>query len=150
MAARPVKGTAMSEQRDQFQKRVEALVGLIKAWVEPHEWITKPYLKKMRDVDNQLFEIPALVLQKGPTRVLLDPLAYDVPGSEGVVDLYLMPTYDDLASLYFESGAWVIHYAFPPDSMETHSVIKTEALPLSEKTINQVLESIAAHAEPSF
>ena len=51
----------------------------------------------MRDVDRQIFEIPALYLQKGPIRVLLDPVAYDVPGAEGVVDLYLMPTYDDLA-----------------------------------------------------
>ena len=31
-----------------------------------------------------------------------------------------------------------------------HSVIEAEALLLSEETINQVLESIAAHAEPSF
>jgi hypothetical protein len=104
----------------------------------------------MRDVDGQVFEIPALFLQKGPTRVLLDPVAYDVPGAEGVVDLYLMPTYDDTASLYFESGGWVIHYAFPPDPMMPHSVIEAEALALSENTINQILDSIAAHAEPSF
>jgi len=144
------EGNAMSEQRDQFQKRVKALVEQVRGWVEPREWVTKPYPKKMRDVNRQVFEIPALFLQKGPTRVLLDPVAYDVPGAEGVVDLYLMPTYDDMASLYFEGGGWVIHYAFPPDPMETHSVIETEALPLSEDTINQVLDSITAHAAPSF
>jgi hypothetical protein len=140
----------MSEQRDQFQKRVEALVKQVREWVEPHEWVTKQYPKKMRDADRQIFEIPALFLQKGPTRVLLDPVAYDVPGAEGVVDLYLMPTYDDMASLYFESSGWVIHYAFPPDPMNTHSVIEAETLALSETTINQILDSIAAHAEPSF
>ena len=53
-------------------------------------------------------------LQKGPVRVLLDPIAYDVPGAEGVVDLYLMPTYDDMASLSFEHGDWVIRYARIP------------------------------------
>jgi len=142
--------TAMSGERDRFQKRVEALVEKVRGWVEPHEWVTKPYPKKMRDVDRQVFEIPALFLQKGPTRVLLDPVAYDVPGAEGLVDLYLMPTYDDMASLYFEGEGWVIHYAFPRDPRETHSVIETEALPLSEQTINQVLDSITAHAEPSF
>jgi hypothetical protein len=82
--------------------------------------------------------------------VLLDPVAYDVPGAEGVVDLYLMPTYDDLASLFFESGKWVIHYAFPPDPLETHSVIEAEAMSLSETTMNQVLDSIADHTTPSF
>ena len=44
----------------------------------------------------------------------------------------------------------MIHYAFPPDPRETHSVVQTEVLALSEKTINQVLDSIADHAEPSF
>ena len=140
----------MSEQRVQFQSRVDALVKQVRLWVEPHEWVTKAYPKKMRDVDDQAFEVPALFLQKGPVRVLVDPVAFDVPGAEGVVDLYLMPTYDDLASLYFEDGAWMIHYAFPPDPKGTQSVIEVEALSLSKETINQVLESIAAHAEPSF
>jgi hypothetical protein len=140
----------MSEERDKFRKQVEALADKVRGWVEPHEWVTKPYPKKIRDSDRQVFEVPALFLQKGPTRVLLDPVAYDVPGAEGLVDLYLMPTYDDLASLYFQGGGWVIHYAFPPDPMETRSEIETKAMPLSEETINQVLDSIAAHAEPSF
>jgi hypothetical protein len=140
----------MSEPRDQFRRRVEALVEQVRGWVEPHEWVTRPYPKMMRDVDGQVFELPALFLQRGPTRVLLDPVAYDVPGAEGVVDLYLMPTYDDMASLAFEGGGWVIHYAFPPDTIGADATIETEPLPLSEQTINQVLDSIAAHAVPSF
>jgi hypothetical protein len=126
--------------------------------IAPRQWdvtyqqrkYTTSNTKKLRDLDGQVYLIPGLFLQKGPIRVLLDPVAYDVPGAEGVVDLYLMPTYDDLASLYFEEGAWRIHYAFPPDPKETHSVIETKALPLSEQTVNDVLDSIAAHAEPSF
>jgi hypothetical protein len=141
---------AMSKRRSQYQKRVKALVKQVTEWAESNEWITKPYPKKMRDVDQQIFEIPALFLQKGPTRVLLDPVAYDVPGAEGVVDLYLMPTYDDMASLYFEDGEWVIHYPLPPESIETPSVNVSETFALSEKTINQVLDSIAQHATPSF
>jgi hypothetical protein len=121
----------------------------VRGWAEPHEWVTKTYPKKLRDADEQVYEVPALFLQKGPIRVLLDPVAYDVPGAEGVVDLYLMPTYDDVASLYFEKGTWMIHYA-PPDPKEPHSVIEVEALPLSEEMINQVLDSIAAHAQPSI
>jgi len=140
----------MSQQRDRFRTLVEGLVQQVGGWVGPHQWVTKPYPKKMRDSDRQVFEIPALFLQKGPVRVLLDPVAYDVPGVEAVVDLYLMPTYDDLASLYFERGDWMIHYPFPPNPMETHSVIETKALPFSEVTINQVLDSIAEHATPSF
>jgi hypothetical protein len=140
----------MPEQREQFQTRINALVEQVRQWVEPNDWVTKPYAKRLRDPDGQIYEIPALFLQKGPIRVLLDPVAYDVPGAEGVVDLYLMPTYDDLASLYFEGGRWTIHYAFPPDPKETHSVVEAKALPLNADMVNEVLESIAAHAEPSF
>lgn len=82
--------------------------------------------------------------------MLLDPVAYDVPGAEGVVDLYLMPTYDDMASLYFEDGAWAIRYAFPADPVHTHSVTEPEDRPLSEETLNQVLDSIVLHVAPSF
>jgi hypothetical protein len=140
----------MPEQRDEFQKRVEALVKQISEWVEQHEWVTKPYPKRMWDVDRQVFEVPSLFLQKGPTRVLLDPVAYDVPEAEAVVDLYLMPTYDDLARLYLENGVWVIHYAFPNDLVETQPAVETDVLSLSETTINRVLDSIAEHAIPSF
>jgi hypothetical protein len=145
-----IEASAMSEQRDQFRNRVATLIEQVKSWVEPHDWVTKTYPKKMRDIDNRVYEVPALFLQKGPIRVLLDPIAYDVPGAEGAVDLYLMPTYDDMASLYFEKGTWMIHYAFPPDPIETHSVIETKELPLSEETINKILDSIATHAAPSF
>lgn len=145
-----IDASAMSQQRDLFRSRVETLVEQVRGWVEPHEWVTKVYPKKLRDVENQIYQIPALFLQKGPTRVLLDPVAYDVPGAEGVVDLYLMPTYDDLATLYFREGAWRIRYAFPPEAKETYLGTETEALPLGEETVNQVLDSIVAHAEPSF
>ena len=140
----------MQTKQERFRDLVSALIKQVGTWVEPQEWVTKVYAKKMRDDDRKVFEVPALFLQKGPTRVLLDPVAYDVPVAEGVVDLYLMPTYDDLARLYFENGSWVIHYAFPSDAVAAHTVIETETLPFSAETINKVLDSIADHAAPSF
>jgi hypothetical protein len=55
-----------------------------------------------------------------------------------------------MASLYFEGGGWTIHYPFPNGPQEATSVVPPKALPLSEETINQVLDAIADHAEPSF
>ena len=55
------------------------------------EWVTRRYPKKLRDEARQVYEVPALHLQKGPTNLLLDPIGYDVPGAEGAADLYLMP-----------------------------------------------------------
>ena len=61
-----------------------------------------------------------------------------------------MPTYDPTASVDFEEGQWVIHYAFPPEPTETQSVVEVQALPLTAETINRVLDSIAEHAVPSI
>jgi len=140
----------MSEQREQFRRRVEELVARFEREVDRGEWVTRRYPKRLRDDARQVYEVPALYLQKGPTRLLLDPIGYDVPGAEGAADLYLMPTYDPTASVYFEDGQWLIHYAFPPDPMERDSVVEAQALPLCAETINQVVDSIAEHAVPSI
>jgi hypothetical protein len=140
----------MSVQRDNFQILVSHLVQTIKDWVQPVDWVTRTYPKKMRDNGREVFEIPALYLQKGPTRVLLDPIAFDVPGADAVVDLYLMPTYDDIATLYFKRGAWVIHYEFPKTQDPSHHDSEASFLPLSKESINLVLNAIEEHAIPSF
>ncbi len=142
----------MSEQREQFRRRVEELVARVEGEVDRREWVTRRYPKRLRDDGRQVSEVPALYLQKGPTSRSWTRLATPCRGGgpRGPADLYLMPTYDPTASVYFEDGQWVIHYAFPPDPMETLSVIEAQALPLSAEAINQVLNSIAEHAVPSI
>jgi hypothetical protein len=139
----------MSNQREQFRNRVEELVARFEGEVDRSEWITRRYPKRLRDDNREVYEVPALYIQKGAITLLLDPVGYDVPGAEGAADLYLMPAYDPMASLYFEGGHWVLHYAFPSDSSTPQSVIETQELPLSTETINEVLKSIAEHAVPS-
>jgi len=55
----------MSERRDKFQTLVADLVRQVDAYVIPHGWVTKPYAKKMRHGNHQVFEIPALFLRTG-------------------------------------------------------------------------------------
>lgn len=136
----------MTEPRTQFQGRVEELVTRFEHEVDRRDWITRRYPKRLRDDAREVYEVSALYVQKGATSLLLDPIGYDVPGAEGAADLYLMPAYDPMASLYFEGGQWVLHYAFPA---EPGAVTEAQALPLSNETINEVLNSIADHAVPS-
>jgi hypothetical protein len=141
-------GIAMSEQSERFGQRIEDLVARFEGDVDRREWVTRRYPKRLRDDARAVYEVPALYLQKGATRLLLDPVGYDVPGAEGAADLYLMPAYDPMACLFFEGGEWVLHYAFPPDPMEPGSVTESQALPLSAEAINHVLNSIAEYAVP--
>jgi hypothetical protein len=140
----------MPEQVEQFKQRVEELVARFEGEVDRREWVTRRYPKRLRDDTGVVYEVPALYLQKGPTSLLLDPIGYDVPGALGAADLYLMPTYDPTASVYFEDGQWKIHYNFPPDPIETQSGVEGQPLALSTESINEVLNSIAEHAVPSI
>ncbi|OJW22682.1 MAG: hypothetical protein BGO49_01505 [Planctomycetales bacterium 71-10] len=138
----------MPDQSEQFQARVEELVAQFEDEIDRSEWTTRRYPKRFRDADCGIREIPALFLQKGTVRLLLDPIGYDIPGAEGLADIYLMPAYDPQASIYFEEGRWRIHYAFPADPVETRSKFETRSLPVEGASINQILDSIAEHAIP--
>jgi hypothetical protein len=140
----------MSEAIEHFQRLIEELVAQVEAWVAPREeWVTKRYPKRIRDESRQIFEVPALFLQKGPSRLLLDPMSYEEPGPGALVDLYLMPTYDDMANLYYVDGQWCIDYN-PGVSMSRPSLTgELTSVPLTETALNKVLNEIADHAVPS-
>jgi hypothetical protein len=73
--------------------------------------------------------------------MLLEPVARAAPGAEGVVDLYLMPAYDDIASLYFYDGDWHVHYMFP-GTPTVGNMRDTKAKGLSLDTLREVLEAM--------
>jgi hypothetical protein len=94
------------------------------------------------------YEAPRLVMERERDGVTaaLDPVARYVPGADGGVDLYLMPGYDEIASLYCEGGQWVVHHARRPDPAENHNhaVWESEALPYSKETILTILDEMAS------
>ena len=67
------------------------------------------------------------------------------PGAEGVVDLYLMPAYDDIASLYYYGDRWNLHYMFP-GTKPAATVREAEALPLSKEALEKVLAEMRQNA----
>lgn len=139
----------MLEQRDGFRRRVEELVSLFEAGVDGTEWVTRRYPKRIRDDDRQVYEVPALYLQKGPTKLLLDPIGYDIPGAEAAAEISLMPVYDPTASLYHEGGRWVLYLLLRPDPERPGHIVAGPATPLSAEDINEILDTVAEHAVPS-
>src|SRR5271155_1666039 len=102
--------------RDRWLKVLADLTSNVKSWAEELDWSTRQIAKKMKDSRLGSYDAPALLMQKETTRVLLDPVARFTPGADGVVDLYLMPAYDDIASLYLVDGEWQLHYMFAGNS----------------------------------
>ena len=133
------------ELREQWLARLSGLVETIRDWAQDLDWSTRRIEKKMKDSQIGAYEAPALILQKETARVLLEPIARSAPGAEGVVDLYLMPAFDDVATLYFYDGGWQLHHA-SPGSSAIATAREAEHRPLSKEAFRSVLEAMVRDA----
>jgi hypothetical protein len=131
--------------RDEWLRRLTSLVESVRTWAEELGWSTRRIELPLEDSQIGTYRAPALILQEEATKVLLEPIARSAPGAEGVVDLYLMPAYDDIASLYFYDGGWQLHYMFP-ESPIVGTIREAESKPLSKDTLREVLEEMRHNA----
>lgn len=127
-------------------KDLEELVARVEGFVKKFGWRTRTIQKSMTDSVLGDYKAPALLMQRETVEVILNPVGRFAPGTEGVVDLYLLPAYDDIAGLYLIDGAWTLNFAFrPTGGGGTPRINKAEAMPLDEDSLNRVLEEIVAH-----
>lgn len=148
MATADVRATGLPPEVAGWLDCLDDLVENVKSWSGDGGW--KPSLTSVDLTESGYgrYEAPVLVLSRGEVVVSLVPVARQVPGANGMVDLYVMPEFDDVASVYLEEGGqWVVHYAFHPNPKEPRSVLDTSRLPLNQDNLNLVLADIAtAHA----
>jgi hypothetical protein len=148
-------GAAKPELEREAQRRVHArtawvglvsdLVASVEQWGQELGWATRRIEKRLEDSQIGKHPVPALLMQEGTCRVLLEPVGRSAPGAEGVVDLYLMPAYDDLASLYFYGNRWNLHYPFP-GGPAVATVREAAGAPLSKETLQRFLEEMKKNA----
>jgi len=128
-----------------WSTHVADLVGKVEKWSKELGWATRRIEKKLYDSRLGDHPEPALILQDDACRAMLEPIGRSAPRVEGVVDLYLMPAYDDIASFYFYDGHWHLHY-LPPGQPAAASVREAVGKPLSKEALRGVLEEMKRHA----
>lgn len=133
-------------ERAGWIQRVSDLVKSVQSWAKDIGWSTKRIDKKIEDARLGNHKAAALVMQDDTVRVLLEPISANAPGSDGLVDLYRMPGYDDIASLYHKEDGWHVHYVFPTQKA-VPGIETGETLPLSKETFGIVLGELKKHAE---
>ncbi len=131
--------------KKEWLDRLSELVENVSTWARALDWTTRLIDKTLDDSVIGQHKVPVLLLQKGTTRILLEPIARQTPGAEGVVDLYLLPAYDDLASLYYETNRWNLHYMFPGQPT-VGDIRQAESLPFSQQSFAEVVEEMAKNA----
>jgi hypothetical protein len=136
---------ARMKDRSIWIDRVASLVGEVEQWAREMNWSTRRLEKKLDDARIGKHRVPSLLMQEDTCRVLLEPVGRSAPGAEGVVDLYLMPAYDDIAGLYYYGNRWNLHYMFPA-TRPAATVREAEAMPLSKETLGRVLMEMRQNA----
>ena len=131
----------VDQLRNEWISRLSKLVDGVRDWAKELGWATRNIEKPMHDSQIGTYQAPALVLQKETTRVLLEPIARSAPGAEGIVDLYLMPAYDDIASLYFYNNRWNLHY-WAEGTAAVATVREAPAKALSKRALREVLDEM--------
>ena len=96
--------------RDEWVRAVEQLVADVEAWCEANGWPTRRIEKRLDDSQIGEYAAPAVLIQVDLVKLLLEPVARFVPGGNGLIDLYRMPQYDDVASIYWRGSQWHVHY----------------------------------------
>jgi len=139
----------MSEKSAAFASQVENVVREFEASLADMNRLARRDGKRMRDETGGVYSVPSLTIFLEPMRLLLDPNGYDVPGCDGAIDLYLLPPYDPVATLYLEDGEWFIHSPYSTALESIAQPPEWERSALTKKSIATLLESIAKDAVPS-
>jgi hypothetical protein len=113
----------------------------------------------MNDFQVGFYTSPMLLMQEETTtKVLLDPITraalgsghgeehYGPGGEEGVVDLYLMPGFDDIASFRHYENRWHIHY-LTAEQKASDTTRKYVSKPLTKQSLKKILEELKANAQ---
>lgn len=126
-------------------ENVTTLVDQVEAWANELQWSTRRIEKRIEDAWIGDHRVPALLMQAETCRIMLEPVGRSTLGADSVVDLYLLPAYDDIASLYYYHGRWNMHYMFP-NAKPAPSVRESRPLPLTKETLERVLAEIRRRA----
>ena len=128
-----------------FRRRSCCLVDDVDRWSSELGWSTRRIETQRHESQIGDYNAPALLMQEGTTKILLEPVARFATGADGVVDLYLVPAYDDIASLYHYDGQWHLHYMFP-GAPTVANPRQAKAQPLNKESLKAVMEEMTRNA----
>ncbi|WP_165232133.1 hypothetical protein [Aquisphaera insulae] len=132
------------QERTEWLGRLRDLVTTVKGWADELDWAAKVVDKRMEDAEIGGYRAPSLLLQRESVRLYLEPIGRSAPGIEGVVDLCLMPSYDDVARLTNEGDRWKVRYVF--DDVVPGNGRADRVRPLTKATIRRVFDAMQIHA----
>ena len=129
-----------------WTNRVDDLVARVELWGNELGWATRRIEKRLDDSGVGLTRFRPCCCRKARFGFCWSPCRVVSPGANGVVDLYLMPAYDDVASLFYREDNWHVHYVIPGGN--GRAVVKGAASgPFSKETLDMLLQELKKHGQ---
>jgi hypothetical protein len=133
------------EVRERWIGMVKDLVTQVEMWGKELGWSTRRIDQRLDDSYVGRHHVPALLMQEETFRMLLEPIGPSSLTAQGIVDLYQLPAYDDIARLFFYNGRWNVQYNFQGAPTSENSR-EPSTVPLSKEVLRKVVEEMRAHA----
>jgi hypothetical protein len=97
-----------AQLRDEWLQVVEALARSVRDWAEKKGWAVTEEQREINEEQLGIYQAPVLQIDTPHGQVILEPIARDVAGAEGRVDLYAWPTLFRVKLLRKPDGNWII------------------------------------------
>ncbi len=128
-------------ERAEWLGQLNALASQVRTWVEKAGWRTRLVSKPTRDGVLSRFEVPLLLMERDGVQIALNPVSRFSFDTKGIVDLYVVPAYDEVANLYLMDEGWELAYQFVREgSTERQDVVGYH---LAEEPLLRVLDEMA-------
>jgi hypothetical protein len=94
--------------RDEWLQAVDRIVQPVRQWAEKQGWKVTEDQREVREERVGTYQVSVLEIDTPQGRVILEPIARDVLGAEGRVDLYAWPTLYRVMLLRRGDMSWVV------------------------------------------
>jgi hypothetical protein len=94
--------------RDEWLQVVEALGRQVRGWAEQRGWTVTEERREINEERLGIYQAPVLQIETPHGSVFLEPIARDVGGADGRVDLYAWPTLYRVMLLRGGGPDWMI------------------------------------------
>jgi hypothetical protein len=105
---RKLSPTEVAQFRNEWLQAVDVVVQEVRSWAERKGWTVTEERREVREERLGTYHVSVLQIDTPRGRVILEPIARDVLGAEGRVDLYAWPTLYRVMLLRRADMSWVV------------------------------------------
>jgi hypothetical protein len=103
-----LKPAEAAQIRDEWLGAVEALRQQVREWAEQQGWMVNQTEREIEEYDLGTYKVPVLEIDTPQGELVLEPIAQNVLGATGRVDLYAYPTHFRVMLLRRDGPGWVV------------------------------------------